>query len=67
MLQIRSDASSTSSTVENRLKPKRMALWMTQDGQPIAVKTWLGGLLPLLHADPLLHAMPVKSRAISID
>jgi hypothetical protein len=33
----------------------------------MANSTWLGGLLPLLQAEPLLQAIPARSSAISID
>lgn len=53
--------------VENFDTPKRMADPTTESATFMASNTWLGGLLPLLHADPLLHAIPAISSAISMD
>ena len=67
MLEIDSIAFSISSAVENLEIPNRSVESTSAPGRPIASSTWLGGLLPLLQADPLLQAMPARSRAISID
>ena len=55
-----------SSSVENFDIPNRRAESIAGLPDRIAVNTWLGGLLPLLHADPLLQATPAMSRPSSI-
>ena len=65
ILKIVSIESSISDSVENLEAPNRSAAVISSFGRPMAVNTWLGGLLPLLHAEPRLQAIPARSRAIS--
>jgi hypothetical protein len=52
--------------VDKRLNPNRNAVSTSGRAAPIAVNTWLGWLLPLAQADPLLQQIPATSSAINI-
>lgn len=56
-------AAEISSSVVSLDKLNRTAPRMTSVGNPIAWRTWEGWLDPLAHADPVLHAIPARSRA----
>src|SRR5258708_20371987 len=62
---MRQAASSTSASLNNLLRLKRMAEPNNSLGRPMACSTGEGSSEPLEHAEPVEHATPARSNFIS--